>query len=121
MAQRVQIGSMRFPRTETLILTAVTALLCGTACKGKPHATPPAPPTVEVTAVTQADVPIYHEWIGVLDGLVNAHIRAQVSGYLMSQRYREGDPSKTGDLLFEIEPRPFQAALDQAKGQPPQA
>jgi membrane fusion protein (multidrug efflux system) len=71
---------------------------------------------VEVAAVTRADVPIYHEWIGVLDGLVNAQIRAQVTGYLWTQNYREGDPIKKGDLLFEIDPRPFQAALDQAKG-----
>jgi membrane fusion protein (multidrug efflux system) len=71
---------------------------------------------VEVVAVVQADVPIYHEWIGVLDGLVNAQIRAQVTGYLLMQNYREGDPIKKGDLLFEIDPRPFQAALDQAKG-----
>jgi RND family efflux transporter MFP subunit len=71
---------------------------------------------VEVTPVTQADVPIYHEWIGVLDGLVNAQIRAQVAGYLITQDYREGDPIKKGDLLFQIDPRPFKAALDQAKG-----
>jgi membrane fusion protein (multidrug efflux system) len=71
---------------------------------------------VEVATATQADVPIYHEWIGVLDGLVNAQIRAQVAGYLLTQAYREGDPIKKGDLLFEIDPRPFQAALDQAKG-----
>ena len=61
-------------------------------------------------------MPIYHEWIGVLDGLVNAQIRAQVTGYLISQDYREGDPIKKGDLLFQIDPRPFKAALDQAKG-----
>src|SRR6266849_8394883 len=97
-----------------LFIAAATLFFAG--CKGKPHATPPGPPTVEVTTVTQADVPIYHEWIGVLDGLVNARIRAQVSGYLLSQSYREGDPIKKGDLLFEIDPRPFQAALDQAKG-----
>lgn len=71
---------------------------------------------VEVTPVTQADVPIYHEWIGVLDGLVNAQIRAEVSGYLLAQNYREGDPIKKGDMLFEIDPRPFKAALDQANG-----
>src|SRR5205814_5272886 len=93
------------------------ALRCFAGCKGKPHAAHQAPPTVEVTTVTQADVPIYHEWIGVLDGMVNAHIRAQVSGYLLSQKYREGDPINKGDLLFQIDPRPFQAALDQAKGQ----
>jgi len=74
-----------------------------------------------VTPVIQADVPLYHEWIGVLDGLVNARIRAQVTGYLVSQNYKEGDPIKKGDLLFEIDRRPFQATLDQAKGQLAQA
>ena len=108
-------------KTEIHILAAVTALLWLAACKGKPHAAAPAPPLVEVTTVTQADVPLYHEWIGVLDGLVNAHIRAQVTGYLVSQKYPEGDPIKMGDLLFEIDRRPFQAALDQAKGQLAQA
>ena len=91
-------------------------IFCLVGCKDKPHATPPPPPLVEVAPVTQADVPIYHEWIGVLDGLVNAQIRAQVTGYLVTQDYREGDPIKKGDLLFEIDPRPFKAALDQAKG-----
>src|SRR5438445_3012944 len=112
---------MDFPRTETLILLAVTALFGLTGCKGKGDVPPPPPPTVEVAAVTQADVPIYHDWIGVLDGLVNAHIRAQVTGYLVSQNYREGDPIKKGDLLFEIDRRPFQAALDQAQAQLAQA
>src|SRR6266705_3731621 len=113
---------MKVPiKTGTCMLTALGALLCLMACKGKPPAPGPAPPTVEVATVTQADVPIYHEWIGVLDGLVNAHIRAQVTGYLVSQNYKEGDPIKKGDLLFEIDPRPFQAALDQAKGQLAQA
>src|SRR6266566_7117548 len=107
---------MHFPRSETLVLAAVTALLCLAGCKGKVDPAPPAPPTVEVTTVAQADVPIYHEWIGVLDGLVNAYIRAQITGYLLKQNYREGDPIKKGDLLFEIDPRPFKAALDQAKG-----
>src|SRR6185295_3085562 len=92
-----------------------------TGCKRKPQATPPSPPTVIVAPVTQADVPIFHDWIGVLDGMVNARIRAQVTGYLLSQNYKEGDPIKKGDLLFEIDPRPFQAALDQAKGQLAQA
>src|SRR5262249_49564536 len=95
---------------------AAATLLTLAGCKGKPHATAPPPPIVEVAPVTQADVPIYHEWIGVLDGLVNAQIRAQVTGYLLTQNYREGDPIKKGDLLFEIDPRPFKAALDQAKG-----
>ncbi len=69
----------------------------------------------------QRDVPIYHEWIGTLDGLVNAAIKAQVSGYLLSQNYAEGSFVRKGQLLFEIDPRPFQAALDQAKGQLAQA
>jgi membrane fusion protein (multidrug efflux system) len=97
------------------ILPATAALLWLAGCRDKPHATLP-PPTVEAAAVTEADVPIYHEWIGSLDGLVNAQIRAQVAGYLLTQDYREGDPIKKGDLLFEIDARPFQAALDQAKG-----
>lgn len=97
---------------------AIFFLLPG--CKGKPLAGP-LPPLVEVAAVTKADVPIYHDWIGSLDGLVNAEIRAQVTGYLTAQDYKEGDPIRKGDLLFEIDPRPFQAVLDQAKGQLAQA
>jgi membrane fusion protein (multidrug efflux system) len=92
------------------------ALLWTVGCKDKHQLATPPPPLVEVAMATQADVPIYHEWIGVLDGLVNAQIRAQVTGYLVKQNYREGDPIKKGDLLFEIDPRPFKAALDQAKG-----
>ena len=103
---------------EMVLATAV--FLCFAGCKKKPPATPP-PPIVEVAPVTQADVPIYHEWIGTLDGLVNATIRAQVAGYLLTQDYREGDAIKKGDLLFQIDPRPFQAVLDQAKGQLAQA
>jgi membrane fusion protein, multidrug efflux system len=105
---------------EVEILLAAAAFLCFAGCKEKPPAAPP-PPAVEVASVTQADVPIYHEWIGTLDGLVNATIRAQVTGYLLTQNYREGDAIKKGDLLFEIDPRPFRAALDQAKGQLAQA
>src|SRR5213593_3070799 len=97
------------------ILLFIVASLLAAGCKPKAPVTPP-PPLVEVANVTQADVPIYHEWIGVLDGLVNAQIRAQVTGYLLTQNYREGDPIKKGDLLFQIDPRPFKATVDQAKG-----
>jgi len=69
----------------------------------------------------QKDVPIYSEWIGTLDGLVNADIKAQVSGYLLRQAYTEGSFVQKGQLLFEIDPGPFQAVLDQAKGQLAQA
>ena len=78
-------------------------------------------PDVEVVQVEQKDVPIFGEWIGTLDGLVNADVRAQVTGYLLRQGYQEGAFVKQGQLLFEIDPRPFQAALDQAQGQLAQA
>jgi membrane fusion protein, multidrug efflux system len=107
-------------KAEVKLMMAASAFLCVAGCKQKPAATPP-PPIVEVAPVTQADVPIYHEWIGTLDGLVNATIRAQVTGYLLTQDYREGDALKKGDLLFQIDPRPFQAVLDQARGQLAQA
>jgi membrane fusion protein (multidrug efflux system) len=76
---------------------------------------------VEVVQVEQRDVPIYSEWIGTLDGFVNADIKAEVSGYLLEQAYQEGSFVKKGQLLFQIDPRPFQAALDLAKGQFAQA
>jgi len=78
-------------------------------------------PDVEVVQVQKDDVPIYAEWIGTLDGLVNADVRAQVTGYLLKQGYQEGSFVKEGQLLFQIDSRPFQAALDQAKGQLAQA
>src|SRR5882762_314922 len=104
----------------TRILVIAAALSFPTGCKKQPPAAPP-PPTVEVVEVKEQDVPIYHEWIGTLDGLVNAQIRAQVSGYLLAQNYREGDLVKKGELLFQIDQHPFQAALDQARGQLAQA
>jgi membrane fusion protein (multidrug efflux system) len=71
--------------------------------------------------VVQKDVPIYSEWVGTLDGYVNAQIQPQVTGYLIKQDYREGSFVHQGDVLFEIDPRPFQAVLDQAKAQLAQA
>jgi RND family efflux transporter MFP subunit len=78
-------------------------------------------PDVVVAPVEQRDVALYSEWIGTLDGFVNADVRGQVTGYLLRQDYKEGDFVKAGELLFEIDPRPFQAALDQAEGQLAQA
>jgi RND family efflux transporter MFP subunit len=86
----------------------------------KVHASAPAP-SVEVEPVIQKDVPVQGEWVGTLEGYVNAQIQPQVSGYLIRQDYHEGALVKKGQLLFEIDPRPFQAALDQAKGQLAQA
>jgi RND family efflux transporter MFP subunit len=84
-------------------------------------AQPGASPDVEAVQVEQKDVPIYGEWIGTLDGFTNADVRAQVTGYIMRQGYQEGAFVKKGQLLFEIDPRPFHAALDQAEGQLAQA
>mgnify|MGYP000877986542 CR=1 FL=1 len=95
-------------------LTGV-ALLLTSACEKEKAAAPP-PPVVEVVTVAQRDVPIYMEWIGSLDGNVNALIRPQVTGYLIKQNYREGDLVKQGQPLFEIDPRTFEAAVDEAKG-----
>jgi membrane fusion protein (multidrug efflux system) len=84
---------------------------------GKSEPPKPPPPDVEVVRVEQKDVPVWNEWIGTLDGLVNAQIKPQVTGYLLRQTYTDGAFVKKGQLLFEIDPRTFQAALDQAKGQ----
>jgi membrane fusion protein (multidrug efflux system) len=75
------------------------------------------PPDAEVVTVEQKDIPLYHEWIGTLDGQVNAAIQSQVAGYLLTQGYSEGSFVKKGQLLLEIDPRPLQAAVDQARGQ----
>jgi RND family efflux transporter MFP subunit len=97
----------------------VDALGCG---NGKVRAAaPPPPPVVEVAPVIQKNVPLQGEWVGTLEGYVNAQIQPEVSGYLIRQDYREGGFVKKGQLLFEIDPRPFQAVLDQAKGQLAQA
>jgi RND family efflux transporter MFP subunit len=80
-----------------------------------------APPDVMVAQVEQKDLPIYGEWIGTLDGYVNADVRAQVTGYLIRQDYQEGAFVREGQLLFEIDPQPYKAALDQAEGQLAQA
>lgn len=87
-------------------------LLMVVGCKKK--AAPAPPPEVQVITLTPTNVPIFEEWIGTLDGFVNAQIHAQVTGYLLEQNYREGSEVKKGDLLFQIDPRPFQAGLDQA-------
>jgi membrane fusion protein, multidrug efflux system len=116
----IPIGVARF-RYNHLLLSVVLALLAPwltlflSSCRKPP---PPAPqtPEVEVTQVVQQDVPIVHEWVGTADGLVNATIRAQVTGYLIKQSYHEGDLVKKGQVLFQIDPRPFKAALDQAEG-----
>src|SRR5467141_674080 len=96
-----------------LLLLAVS--LFGIGCREK-NAQAGKPPAVdvEVVQVEQKDIPIYGEWIGTLDGLENADVKAQVTGYLLKQAYAEGSFVKRGQLLFQIDPRPFQASLDSA-------
>ena len=103
-----------------LLLIAGFATMIGRA-KTKATASALPPPEAEVAAVEQRDLPIEHEWIGTLDGLVNADIRAEVTGYLLRQDYEEGSFVRKGQLLFEIDPRPFEAAVVQASGQYEQA
>src|SRR5437879_4911526 len=74
----------------------------------------PPPPVVRVASVLEQDVPISSEWVGTLVGYINAQIRARVAGHLMSQNYKEGSLVRAGDLLFQVDARPFQTAADQA-------
>jgi len=97
-----------------VVLLVGTPLLLLAGCKEKQTGAAPSPPIVEVAEVIQQDVPVYAEWVASTDGMVNATTRAQVQGYLIRQNYKEGDFIKKGQVLFEIDPRPFQATLDQA-------
>jgi RND family efflux transporter MFP subunit len=103
------------------VLVALILLLVVTHSDAKPSVQAKSLPVVEVAAVEQKDVPVYGEWVGTLSGQVNADVKAQVTGYLLTRNYKEGSFVRKGQLLFEIDPRPFQAALDQAKGQLAQA
>src|SRR5258706_1719611 len=100
----------------TLILVLALGIFASGCNKGQAAAAVPIP-EVQVATVEARDVPIYGEWVATLDGYVNAQISPQVSGYLIRQDYHEGALVKNGEVLFEIDPRPFQAVLDQAKGQ----
>jgi RND family efflux transporter MFP subunit len=100
-----------------VLATAVLAVGCG-----KTNAAPAIPvPEVEVASVVQKDVPIFSEWVATLDGFVNAQIQPQVTGYIIRQTYKEGSFVRKGQILFHIDPRPFQAVLDQANAQVAQA
>jgi membrane fusion protein (multidrug efflux system) len=114
--EKFKVG--RLVSGAALLILLLAAAGCSTASSAPKR---PQPPVVEVAPVVQKDVPVYHEWIGTLDGFVNADIKAEVSGYLVKQAYTEGTFVKSGQLLFQIDPRPFQAALDQAQGRLAQA
>jgi len=100
---------------SVIVLFSLAAAVWLYGCGEKKKAAEPPPPEVMVAEVVQKDVPIYQEWVASMDGIVNATILAQVEGYLIKQNYKEGDYVKKGDLLFEIDPRPFRAALDEAR------
>ena len=115
-----------FLNAKVLVIGAFCLIAIGAGAvvlrsKHSTAAQPGGAPEVEVVQVEQKNVPIYGEWIGTLDGFTNADVRAQVTGYLLKQAYQEGAFVRKGQLLFEIDPRPFQAALDQAQGQLAQA
>ena len=97
------------------IAVLIVVLIVIALRSNKPAQAAPRPLEVEVVPVKQDDVPIYSEWIGTTEGMVNADIKAQVTGYLLRQDYKEGSFVTKGQLLFEIDPRPFQAALDRPK------
>jgi membrane fusion protein (multidrug efflux system) len=103
-------------RVEVALGATVGVALALSAC-GKPPPPPPPPPDVVVAEVIQKDVPIYAEYVGTTEGNITAQIRARVQGYLQKRTYYEGALVRAGDLLFLIDPRPYQAALDQTKGE----
>jgi RND family efflux transporter MFP subunit len=116
---------MTSPGRRTLvvavILGVIAVIVIAIVLRPKLAASAGPPAEVMVTPVQQKDVAIYSEWIGTLDGLVNADVKAQVTGYLLQQDYQEGAFVQKGQLLFQIDPGPFQAVLDQAEGQLAQA
>jgi RND family efflux transporter MFP subunit len=117
---RTEAGTKNSKRLAAAVVGLLTAVSAG--CERRVDSAPAPPvPKVEVTSVIQKDLPIEGEWVGTLEGYVNAQISPQVSGYLIRQDYKEGALVRKGQVLFEIDPRPFQAALDQAKGQLAQA
>jgi len=109
------------PRSRLAKAFSIAVVLNLSGCEKKIIHTETPPPEVLVTQVIKADVPTVGEWVGTLDGEQNAEIRARVTGYLQKREYQEGSYVKEGDLLFEIDPRPFEAALDEAKSQLDQA
>jgi membrane fusion protein (multidrug efflux system) len=113
LAKLIRCHVGRFPHSILLFSLAFPLLFSG--CDKAKEQPAPSPPTVEVVQVEQRDVPIQQEWVGTLDGMVNAQILAQVTGYLIKQNYQEGQPVRKGQLLYEIDPRTFQSTLNQAK------
>ena len=102
--------------THSILFSGVILALFISGCEKPKEQIAASPTTVQVIEVIQKDVPVQQEWVGTLDGMVNAQINAQVAGYLVKQNYKEGDQVKKGQLMYEIDPRTFKASLDEAKG-----
>jgi len=116
------IRGTRFRPASRVVLLLLLATVSLAAGCGRTNAGPAVPsPELEVARVIQKDVPIVSEWVATLDGYVNAQIQAQVTGYIVAQKYKEGSFVRKGQILFRIDPRPFQALLDQANAQLAQA
>jgi len=116
--ESLHMGSIGIAKLLLLIFPAFIFFVSG--CRNN-QAPPQQPPEVEVTPVVQRDVSLYGEWVATLDGYVNAQIRPQVTGYLIKQNYTEGSFVRKDQVLWEIDPRTFQAELDQAKAELAQA
>ncbi len=115
-AVRFLVGDVPRLRTGAVFLAVAALGIFVSGCNKSQAKTAAPVPEVEVARVATRDVPVYSEWVATLDGYVNAEIRPQVSGYIIRQDYKEGSLVGKGQVLFEIDPRPFQATLDRAKG-----
>ena len=102
---------------EAVYWAALPVVIAFSSCQKPASTVSSGPPEVLVTEVVQKEVPLILQWVGTLNGSENADVRARTTGYLQQRAYQEGGYVKQGDLLFEIDPRPFVAALDQAKSQ----
>src|SRR5437016_5431274 len=120
MMKQLKLKNILAKRNALIAIAIIAglAVLCALTLAARSNSPAPVarPLDVQVTKVEQRDVPVYSEWIGTTDGSINAEIKAQVTGYLLRQDYKEGSLVKQGELLFEIDPKPFQAALEQSNG-----
>ena len=117
VGDQLDLPRLLFPLgiSQTIITGIAVAAIACSGCSRKPR--PPQLTVVSVAVPVQKDVPVYSEWIGTTVGFIDAEIHSKITGYLLTQDYKEGSPVKTGDLLFKVDPRPFQAVVDQATAQ----
>ncbi|MBV8212457.1 MAG: efflux RND transporter periplasmic adaptor subunit [Verrucomicrobia bacterium] len=118
--RRSAYGTSARPWVDGIVLITIVTVFSGCSKSGNDNLNT-GPPEVLVTEVVQKDVPVVREWIGSLDGSVDADVRARVSGYLISQNYKEGTVVNKGDLLFQVDPSVYEAAVEQAKASLAQA